>query len=152
MKDEDYLLLAIEQAQKSVDEGGFPAGAVIIKDGKIIGQGISIGNILHDPTSHGELQCIRNSCNNIQSSDLSGAILYASMETCAMCLNACMWAGISKIVFALSKDKLSNLYYGGDYSTEQINRMFLKPIEIIQDKEMEEKSMKVVKSWESKFN
>ncbi len=150
--EKNYLQIAIDQAQKSVNEGGFPAGTVIVKDGKIIGEGISIGNVLHDPTSHGELQCIRNACKNIQSSDLTGATLYASMETCAMCLNACMWSGISKIVFALSKDKLSNLYYGGDYSTEQINKMFLKPIEIIQDIELEEKSLEVVKIWESKFN
>lgn len=150
--DKTYLKLAINQAQKSVSEGGFPAGAIIVKDGKVIGEGISIGNILHDPTSHGELQCIRNACKNIQSSDLSGATLYASMETCAMCLNACMWAGISKIVFALSKDKLSNLYYGGNYSTEEISKMFLKQIEIVQDKEIEEKSMEVVEEWEKKNN
>lgn len=150
MTDKDYLQLAIDQAEKSVNEGGFPAGAIIVKEGKIIGEGISIGNIIHDPTSHGETQCIRNACKNIQSSDLSGATLYASMETCAMCLNACMWAGISKIVFALSKGKLPKLYYGGNYNSEDINQVFLKPIEIIQDKEMEEKSFEVVKKWESK--
>ena len=152
MKDLEFLELAISQANKSIQQGGFPAGAIIVKDGKIIGEGISIGNILHDPTSHGETQCLRNACKNIQSSNLSGATLYASMETCAMCLNSCMWAGISKIVFALSKEKLSNLYYGGNYTTEEINKMFLKHIEIIQIKELEGKSMEVVKKWESKFH
>ena len=152
MQDKEYLELSIAQAEKSVEEGGFPAGAVIVKGGKIIGEGISIGNILHDPTSHGELQCIRNACANIQSSELSGATLYASMETCAMCLNACMWSGISKIVFALPKNNLSNLYYGGNYSTEEVNKTFLKPIEIIQIKELQEKSMEVVKKWENNFN
>jgi tRNA(Arg) A34 adenosine deaminase TadA len=148
MQDKDYLQLAIDQANKSVFEGGFPAGAIIVKDGKVIGEGISIGNILHDPTSHGETQCVRNACKNIQSSDLSGATLYASMETCAMCLNSCMWAGISKIIFALSKDKLSNLYYGGNYTTADINTLFLKPMDIVQMKELEESSMKVVTVWE----
>lgn len=148
MQDKYYLQLAIDQANKSVLERGFPAGAVIVKDGKIIGEGISIGNILHDPTSHGETQCVRNACQNIQSSDLSGATLYASMETCAMCLNSCMWAGISRIVFALSKDKLSNLYYGGNYTTADINKLFLRPMEIIQMKELEETSLKVVTTWE----
>lgn len=148
MQDNDYLQLAIDQANKSVFEGGFPAGAIIVKDGKVIGEGISIGNKLHDPTSHGETQCVRNTCKNIQSSDLSGATLYASMETCAMCLNSCMWAGISRIVFALSKDKLSNLYYGGNYTTADINKSFLRPMDIIQMKELEESSMKVVTVWE----
>ena len=148
LADKDYLQLAIDQANKSVFEGGFPAGAIIVKDGKVIGEGISIGNILNDPTSHGETQCVRNACKNVQSSDLSGATLYASMETCAMCLNSCMWAGISRIVFALSKDNLSSLYYGGNYTTADINKLFLKPMDIVQMKELEEASMKVVTSWE----
>ena len=148
MKDLEFLELAISQANKSIQQGGFPAGAIIVKDGKIIGEGISIGNILHDPTSHGETQCVRNACKNIQSSNLSGATLYASMETCAMCLNSSMWAGISRIVFALSKEKLSNLYYGGNYTTQDINKMFLKPIEIVQIKELADKSMEAINKWE----
>lgn len=150
MQDKDYLQLAIDQANKSVLEGGFPAGAVIVKDGKVVGEGISIGNILHDPTSHGETQCIRNACKNIQSSNLSGATLYASMETCGMCLYSCMWAGIDRIVFALSKEKLSDFYYGGVYTTNEINKLFVKPIEIIHIEELEESSMEVVSKWESK--
>ena len=148
MTDKEYLQLAIDQANKSVIEGGFPAGAIIVKDNKIIAEGISIGNLLNDPTSHGETQCVRNACRNIHSSDLSGATLYASMETCAMCLNSCMWAGIDRIVFALSKEHLSHLYYGGNYTTQDINKMFLKPIEIIQIKELADKSMEVVNKWE----
>jgi len=146
--DNIYLQLAIDQAEKSVLEGGFPAGAVIVKDGKVISEGISIGNILHDPTAHGETQCIRNACKNIQSSDLSGAALYTSMETCAMCLNSSMWAGISRIVFALPKNRVSNLYYGGNYSTQEVVKNFLKPIEVVHLVELEESSFKVVKQWE----
>lgn len=151
MDDKQFLEKAIMKAKESITQGGFPAGAIIVKDGKVIGEGISIGNILHDPTSHGETQCIRNACKNIQSSDLSGATLYASMESCAMCLNSCMWAGISKIVFALPKDNLSNLYYGGDYTTEDINKLFLKPIEIVQIKELEESPMEVVAEWGKQY-
>ena len=59
-----------------------------------------------------------------------------------------MWAGIDRIVFALSKEHLSHLYYGGNYTTQDINKMFLKPIEIIQIKELADKSMEVVNKWE----
>ena len=65
MQDKNYLQLAIDQARKSVNEGGFPAGSIIVKNGKIIGEGTAIGNILHDPTSHDGVQCIRNACKNI---------------------------------------------------------------------------------------
>ena len=72
-QDENFLLMAIEQAKESCKQGGFPAGAIIVKDGKIIGRGISIGTRLCDPTSHGEMAAIRNACHGIQSADLSGA-------------------------------------------------------------------------------
>lgn len=146
--DNIYLQLAIDQAQKSVAEGGFPAGAVIVKDDKVIAEGISIGNVLHDPTAHGDVQCIRGACKNSQSNDLSGSTLYVSMESCAMCLNSAMWAGISRIIFALPKSRVSNLYYGGNYSTEDVIKTFLKPIEVVHVPELEENSFKIVKRWE----
>ncbi|MFH0749444.1 MAG: deaminase [Candidatus Gottesmanbacteria bacterium] len=56
MNDKDYLKLAVEQAKKSVDEGGFPAGAIVVKDGKVIAEGVSLGRKLNDPTEHAWLR------------------------------------------------------------------------------------------------
>ena len=146
-----YLERAIEKARQSVEQGGFPAGAVVVKDGKIIGEGISIGNKLNDPTSHGEMSAIRDACKNLETSDLSGAILYASMEPCSMCHSALMWSGITKVVFACRKDKVSKDYYGGGYHTDVLNNSFNKPLEIVQEKDFEEKSLQLVRSWEKSF-
>jgi tRNA(Arg) A34 adenosine deaminase TadA len=52
MNDEYYLKNAISKARESVAQGGFPAGAIIVKNGEVVGEGISIGHILTDPTSH----------------------------------------------------------------------------------------------------
>ena len=109
-QDKEFLQTAIENARESVRKGGFPAGAVVVKDGKVIGTGISIGNTLFDPTSHGEIAAIRNACLNLKSSDLSNAVIYTSMEPCTMCFSATMWAGINKIVYACSKEKVSEEY------------------------------------------
>jgi tRNA(Arg) A34 adenosine deaminase TadA len=151
IKENLYLERAIEKAKHSVEQGGFPAGAVVVKDGKIIGEGISIGNILNDPTSHGEMSAIRDACKNLETSDLSGAILYASMEPCSMCHSASMWSGISKVIFACGKDKVSKDYYGGVYQTDVLNKAFNKPLEIVQEKGFEEKSLELVRSWEKSF-
>ena len=87
-QDREFLLKAIEKAKESVVKGGFPAGAIVVKDGRIIGSGISIGMSLNDPTSHGEMSSIRDACKNLEVSNLSGATLYASMHPCLMCFSA----------------------------------------------------------------
>jgi tRNA(Arg) A34 adenosine deaminase TadA len=148
MDEVTFLKQAIAKAEDSVSKGGFPAGAVVVKDGKVIGEGISIGNILHDPTSHGEIVSLRDACKNIESSDLSGSTLYASMQPCSMCLSASMWASVSKIVFACAQGKVAKEYYGGTYSSQDINRTFNTPLEIIQIQALEEESLQVVKKWE----
>jgi guanine deaminase len=146
-----FLRLAIDKARESVEKGGFPAGALVVKEEKILGEGISIGNILNDPTSHGETSSIRDACKNLKTSDLSGATLYASMQPCLMCLGAAMWGSISRIVFACSKEKVSSEYYGGSYVSSDINSQFNKPIELKHLPELEEESLEVVRGWEKQF-
>ena len=75
MDDKKFLQKAIEKAKESVALGGFPAGAVIVKNGEIVGEGVSIGNELNDPTSHGEMASIREACKNLKTSDLSQTVL-----------------------------------------------------------------------------
>lgn len=148
MNDKDFLTQAINNARKSVSQGGFPAGAIVVKDGKVVGEGISVGNVIHDPTSHGEVAAIRNACQNLQTSDLSGSMLYSSLEPCLMCLGAAMWSSISKIIYACSMDKVNSEYYGGHYHNQEINKTFLRPIELIYDPSLEEQSLAIVAQWE----
>ena len=98
MGDKEYLKLAIKQAKSSVEQGGFPAGAVVVKDWKIISKGVSLGFKLNDPTSHGETASIRAACKKLSTVDLAGATLYASLQPCLMCFSVANWAGISRIV------------------------------------------------------
>ncbi len=97
-KDKKHLKRAIELARESVKQGGFPAGALVVKDGVIIAEGISIGNLLNDPTSHAETASIREACKELKTNDLEGAILYESLQCCVMCFSVANWAGISRIV------------------------------------------------------
>ena len=148
MNDKEFLQKAIEKARESVTQGGFPAGAVVVKNGEIIGEGVSIGNKLNDPTSHGEMDAIRSACKNLQTSDLSGSVLYASMQPCLMCLGASMWSAISKIVFACPKEKVSAEYYGGHYAPSAINAELTRPLELDHLAELEDESLAIVREWE----
>lgn len=148
MDDKEFLQKAIEKAKESISKGGFPAGAIIVKEGRVVGEGIALGNKLNDPSSHPEMESIRSACKEYKTTNLTGCTLYASMEPCVMCLGASMWSSITRIVYALSKTKVSTEYYGGSYDQAEINSKFNHPIEIVHLSELEEDSLKVVREWE----
>lgn len=148
MTDKQFLQRAIEKAVESVAQGGFPAGAIIVKDGEVVGEGISIGNKVYDPTAHAEIASIREACKGLSTTLLSGSTLYASMQPCLMCLGASMWGGITKIVFACSKDMVSDKYYGGSYELSDSNKELTSPIELVHFAELEEESLAVIRDWE----
>ena len=91
---------AIKQAEAGIknNEGG-PFGSVVVKDGKIVGEGHNQVLKNADPTCHGEIQAIRDACAKLGSHDLSGCVLYTTGEPCPMCLSACLWANIEKIYY-----------------------------------------------------
>lgn len=146
--DKRFLQYAIEQAKKSVAQGGFPAGAVVVKNGEIVGEGVSVGNRLNDPTSHGEMAAIRAACERLSTTDLSGSVLYASMQPCLMCFGASVWSAIPRIVFALPKGKVSAEYYGGHYNLSAINAELARPIELVHFTALEDESLAIVREWE----
>lgn len=154
MEEIEYLKRSIELAEESVRKGGFPAGALVVKDGKVIAEGISIGNILHDPTSHAETASIREACKKLNTTNLEGATLYESLQSCVMCLSVAYWAGISKIVYACKKtpEMVSKLYYEGTTENTKINRENNRQIELVHSPDLEKDSLTVVKKWERKVN
>ena len=109
MDDKHFIREAIKEAYKGVTnkEGG-PFGAVIVKDGKIIGKGNNQATSTNDPTAHAEIVAIRNACKELNSFQLEDCIIYSSCEPCPMCLGAIYWARPKKLVFAASKKDASN--------------------------------------------
>src|SRR5260221_13730485 len=124
-EDKKYLKRAIELAKESMKKGGFPAGALIVKDGIVISEEISIGNILHDPTSHAETAASRDACQKLATTSLEGATLYGSLQCCVMCFSVANWAGISRIVSACRKteDMSQKGYFQGMASVQEINEL-----------------------------
>lgn len=151
MDDQEYLKIAIEQARKSVKEGGFPAGAIIVKDGKIVSEAISVGFQHNDPTGHAETVAIREACKNLTTSNLEGATLYESVECCTMCFSVAYWAGIPRIVFAAKKtpEMVSEGYYEGNTDNQTLNKENNRQIELVFAPELEEESLDVIQEWEA---
>ena len=107
MGDRDFLRQAIDLANRSVDEGGGPFGAVIVRKGLVIGRGNNRVTLDNDPTAHAEVQAIRDACRKEKDFSLSGGVLYASCEPCPMCMAAIYWARIERVVFAASGEDAS---------------------------------------------
>jgi len=152
MDDKDYLKLAVEQAKKSVEEGGFPAGAIIVKDGKIIAEGVSLGWKLHDPTEHAETSAIKKACKSVGSSNLEGATLYGSLECCNMCFSVANWGGISRVVYGCRKTPgmVKKFYYEGVTDNSVLNESNNNKIEIVFISDFEQEMLDLVKNWEEK--
>lgn len=101
INDDLFIIEAIKLAQKSADSGdGGPFGAVVVLDGKIIGEGWNRVVASNDPTAHAEIMGIRAACLAVNHFHLPKSTLYASSEPCPMCLSAAYWAHIERIVFA----------------------------------------------------
>jgi guanine deaminase len=102
--DAQWIDRAIELATHNVANGGGPFGAIIVKDGVIIAEGINRVTANLDPTAHAEVVAIRAACQDIGDFSLAGATLYSSCEPCPMCLASSLWARLDRVVFAADRD------------------------------------------------
>ena len=99
--DEDniFMLEALQEAKLAFSEGEVPVGAIIVKEGKIIGRGHNEKEEKHDVTSHAEIEAIRQAEQALGSWSLSGATLYVTLEPCIMCAGAIVQSRISRLVY-----------------------------------------------------
>ncbi len=109
MYDETFMKRAIDLSRTALTEPGTePFGAVIVKDGRIVGEGLNHSAAHFDPTSHGEVEAIRDACRRLKSVDLSGCDLYTSCEPCSLCVAAMHIAGIRKLYYAVTLEQSRN--------------------------------------------
>jgi tRNA(Arg) A34 adenosine deaminase TadA len=104
--DETFMARAIALSERTalVESAGGAFGAVIVRDGRIVGEGANRVVAENDPTWHAEMAAIRDACKTEGSFKLPGATLYTSAEPCPMCMAAAYWAGISRIFYASTNE------------------------------------------------
>jgi guanine deaminase len=98
--DNPFMARAIQLSVENVRSGrGGPFGAVVVKDGGIVAEGVNRVTANKDPTAHAEVLAIRDACHKLNLFELKGCDLYTSCEPCPMCLGAIYWARMDKIYF-----------------------------------------------------
>jgi guanine deaminase len=110
--------LAVDNVNNN--QGG-PFGAIVVKDGEIIGSGVNTVTACYDPTAHAEIQAIRDACKNIQHFQLDDCIIYTSCEPCPMCFGAIYWARPKKVYFACTKHEAAEAGFDDQFIYDELN-------------------------------
>tara|TARA_B100000683_G_scaffold153813_1_gene148691 strand:+ start:2097 stop:2573 length:477 start_codon:yes stop_codon:yes gene_type:complete len=117
----EFMDAAIQMAIEGVRSGqGGPFGAVVVKDGVIVGRGNNRVTSTNDPTAHAEVVAIRDACNNLGTFQLEGCEIYTSCEPCPMCLGAIYWARPSKLYYGCNKHDAAEINFDDDFIYREI--------------------------------
>ncbi len=114
MTRKELMRKAIELSIENIASGGGPFGAVITRDGEIIATGVNRVTSEHDPTSHAEVNAIRNTF------DLAGCEIYTSCQPCPMCLGAIYWAHIDKIYYGNTKTDAKEIGFDDSFIYDEL--------------------------------
>ncbi len=104
-RDQSYMREALRQAEQAALVGEVPVGAVVVKNGEIIGRGSNAPISLHDPTAHAEMRALRDAAQHIGNYRLVGCDLFVTLEPCVMCVGAMFHARIARVVFGAHDPK-----------------------------------------------
>ena len=105
MEDHDYMAVALELAREAATLDEVPVGAVVVRDGEIVGRGFNQPIGRHDPTAHAEVMALRDAAARSGNYRLPGCTLYVTLEPCAMCIGAIFHARIGRVVFGARDPK-----------------------------------------------
>lgn len=146
---EQFMREAIRLSLEGMRNGcGGPFGAVVVKDGEIIGAGYNQVVLHNDPTAHAEVIAIRNAAKEIQSFNLAGSVIYASCKPCPMCMSAIMWARIDEVYYANATEAAAKIGFDDgkiyDALTSENDQEIVKSSQLLMDEAVE-----AFKEWES---
>jgi len=121
--EQQFLERAIELSREGMRaRKGGPFGCVIVKDGKIIGEGYNQVATTNDPTAHAEVVAIRNACQHLNSFQLTDCDVYASCEPCPMCLGAIYWARPNRVIYANTKKDAAAINFDDQFIYDEIEK------------------------------
>ena len=120
-QDKEFMRRAIALAQAGIDRNaGGPFGAIVVRDGEIIGEGSNQVTSTNDPTAHAEVVAIRNACQNLNSFQLDDCVIYTSCEPCPMCLGAIYWARPKQMFFACTREDAAEIGFDDHFIYDEI--------------------------------
>jgi guanine deaminase len=150
--DNPFMARAIQLSLDNVLSGnGGPFGAVIVKDGEIIAEGVNRVTATNDPTAHAEVTAIREACARLGVFDLDGCEMYTSCEPCPMCLGAIYWARLARIFYGNVASDAAEIGFDDSF----IYREFAQPVSarsIPMVEMMREQALAAFRAWQHKSN
>ncbi len=144
LSDLDYLKMAVVNSRQSMEDGNFPAGAILVKDGEILASEISSK---YPGLLHADSKAVTHGFEKTGGL-LEGATLYCSMQSCLMCTSVAYWGGIRRIVYAVRKSEVDQNYYESPGDTAPLIASFNQKMEIVHMPQLEEETLGIVREWE----
>jgi tRNA(adenine34) deaminase len=121
---EPFMQRALEQARRARDRGEVPVGAVIVVDGRLVGEGFNQPIGAGDPTAHAEVVALREAARATGNYRLAGAVAYVTVEPCLMCVGALVNARVATVVYGAAEPKWGALVSVLDLKTLRLNHRF----------------------------
>lgn len=150
MDHEIFMREAIKLSNDNMQKNaGWPFGAVIVKDGQIVGRGRNQVTSTNDPTAHGEVVAIRDACKNLGTFDLSGCEIYTSCEPCPMCYGAISRARLQKIYYGNTEQDAANIGFDDGAFRDDIQKEFTQrdiPVQQL----LHDEALAVFNAWTEK--
>lgn len=148
-KHHEYMRMAIALSEQNVAQGlGGPFGAVIVKGDQVVAASANTVVPSNDPTAHAEVSAIRLACQELNTYNLEGCVIYTSCEPCPMCLGAIYWARIEKIYYANTKSDAAAIGFDDQFIYEELDRpkeqRKLPVVEMLRDE-----ALGAFKAWET---
>jgi len=144
-----FMKRAIELSKESINSGGGPFGSVIVKNDKIISEGINRVTVNNDPTAHGEIVAIRNACKELNTFNLSNCSLYSSCEPCPMCMSAIYWSRIGKVYYANTRDDAKKIEFDDSFIYSEISKEN-KDRSILMEQILRDEALEAFEIWKNK--
>lgn len=119
--EEKFMRRAVELSAQSVRNGGGPFGAVIVRNGEIVGEASNSVTKDNDPTAHAEVNAIRRAAAKLGTFNLDGCDIYTSCEPCPMCLGAIYWAHLSHIYYCNTRKDAAEIGFDDDFIYHEFN-------------------------------
>ncbi|WP_200890140.1 nucleoside deaminase [Geoalkalibacter subterraneus] len=139
---EKFMRRAIALSTQGIEAGdGGPFGAVVVKDGIIVGEGWNRVIATNDPTAHGEIVAIRDACSRLNTFELADCDIYTTGEPCPMCLTAIYWARMRRIFFGFTIEDAERIGFDDNCFYREINKSrqdrSIQSIQLLKDESMQ---------------
>lgn len=146
----DFMHMAVDMSRQGMNANdGGPFGAIVVKDGIIVGRGNNKVTSSCDPTAHAEVVAIREACTALQSYQLQGCILYTSCEPCPMCLGAIYWARPDRVFYANTKQDAAAIHFDDAFIYQELE-LPMRERSIPFDQLGREHAIAVFNEWQAK--